>query len=404
MRADLVLFGSKRDRRYALRRTIAEVGSSIPVFEVEEAGGVTRLATLHAVEPGGFCLEFDVPTSANDRFTDDFPSFMADLRPEGFLGRRVPRLHPELRLPEDVRLWSADHCLRWLVRYGWDAVGNLLVGEASFREYVSRSLTRADPIDRSDYPRLAGEALAMGAPGSSAGGEQPKFVAIRAPDSVPVLVKFSPPVADPVSRRIADLLVCEHLAHRTLEAHGHPACRSVVLTIGRTRFLEVERLDRAGAHGRRGVVSLRALDAEYAGRLGTWSETAEALAREGVLDRDLLPAIRWLELFGRFIGDSDMHGGNLSFHTRQARLVGLAPAYDRLPMLYAPIHGQVPGARFEAPLPAPDDVTAWKGARAAAIDFWRAAAGDRRISPGFRQVARRNEGQIQGLEDLAARL
>jgi serine/threonine protein kinase HipA of HipAB toxin-antitoxin module len=40
--------------------------------------------------------------------------------------------------------------------------------------------------------------------------------------------------------------------------------------------------------------------------------------------------------FGRLIGNSDMHPGNLGFHLVDARPLELAPAHDMLPMFLAP--------------------------------------------------------------------
>jgi hypothetical protein len=55
-----------------------------------------------------------------------------------------------------------------------------------------------------DYPRLALQALGSAAPGSSAGGEQPKFGAVT--HGAPVLVKFSPAGDAPADQRWRDLL------------------------------------------------------------------------------------------------------------------------------------------------------------------------------------------------------
>lgn len=52
------------------------------------------------------------------------------------------------------------------------------------------------------------------------------------------------------------------------------------------------------------------------------------------------------------IANTDVHTGNLSFRP-QAQLE-LAPAYDMLPMLYAPLpNGEVPALTFEPPPPLP---------------------------------------------------
>ena len=71
-------------------------------------------------------------------------------------------------------------------------------------------------------------ALAGDVPGSSAGGEQPKFTATVDDGGTlrHVLVKFSPTLDTLVGRRWADLLVCEHLAAETAGQAAEPAARS----------------------------------------------------------------------------------------------------------------------------------------------------------------------------------
>jgi hypothetical protein len=77
---------------------------------------------------------------------------------------------------------------------------------------------------------------------------------------------------------VADLLVAEHLALELLAAHGYAAARSAIVTGGERVFLEVERFDRVGAHGRVGYVSLRALDADFGAAPTSWSGSLTAVA------------------------------------------------------------------------------------------------------------------------------
>jgi hypothetical protein len=140
-----------------------------------------------------------------------------------------------------------------------------------------------------------------------------------------------------------DLLVAECLALETLRAFGQSSTNARLID-GRERvFLEVDRFDRT-ERGRRGVLSLEALDAEFVGMVaaGMWSASVDALAGVGVVSPQDATRVRWLSSFGSLIGNTDMHLGNLSFFARGARVVGLAPAYDMLPMLYAPHQGHLP--------------------------------------------------------------
>src|SRR5262249_34839329 len=130
-------------------------------------------------------------------------------------------------------------------------------------------------------------------------------------DATHVLVKFSPPTEETIGRRIADLLVCEHLAHEVLRTHEMVSARSDLVSGGGRLFLEVERFDRT-AKGRKGLISLMALDMEFGGGLKSWSGTAKSLFSQKKIAEPVYRNIVWLETFGRLIGNTDMHHGNVS--------------------------------------------------------------------------------------------
>ncbi len=362
---------------------------------------------LHAKEPRGFHVEPAVADVAED-FHDDLPWFLNDLRPSGFLGRLVPRRHPDLGLPPDIRSWTSDHCLAYLCRHGWNMPGNLVVGDEAFGLFLSGTSYPHEPVHEEDrarrYPDIAADVLAAGPPGSSSAGEQPKFLVDRASGPVPLLVKFSPPARDETSRRLADLLWCEHLAHDALLEAGRPAARSGIFEAGGRVFLEVERFDRAPPSGRRGLISLQSLDSEFVGGAISWTATASALAGLGVIDRRTLREVRWLECFGRLIGNTDMHLGNVSFLAAGTRVTGIAPAYDMLPMQYAPQAGHLPDIAFRPAAPGPSDADVWEEAHAAALGFWARVAAHPQVSGGFRAIARSNLSEIEALAVLARML
>lgn len=388
--------GRARATRHALQRPILGDARAIPVFEVGADGGTTRLGELHPVAPAGFLFE---GAPALQGAYPGLPWFLDDLRPSGFLGRLVPAQHPDLAFPADVRDWSVDQALHWLVRHGADPVGNLIVGDPAFARFLASGV--ANPVSAAGraarYPALAADAMAAGVAGSSAGGEQPKFLASVADvcgTERSVLVKFSPPTGGEVGARVADLLVCEHLALREVAAAGLPAASSAVLAAGGRVFLEVERFDRTPGRGRRGLVSLRALDAEYVGAGTTWSEVCAALHAARRIPRADLERGVWLERFGAYIGNSDRHLGNLSFLFERGILGGLAPVYDMLPMRYAPRAGEVVPVTFHPPSPDATFPDVWVGAWRAAVAFWRAVAADERVTPAFRAVAVANADRL----------
>jgi len=71
--------------------------------------------------------------------------------------------------------------------------------------------------------------------------------------------------------------------------------------------------------------------------------------------------------------------------------LALAPAYDMLPMMYAPLRGgELPGNRYAPALPLPEEAGVWRQAAPAALGYWRTCAEDVRISHGFRQICEEN--------------
>jgi hypothetical protein len=80
----------------------------------------------------------------------------------------------------------------------------------------------------------------------------------------------------------------------------------------------------------------------------------------------------------------------------------LAPAYDMLPMLYAPVRGVGAAARVCAVLAAPSEHEDWLAAADAAIAFWRERSSDERISAGFRAVCKANGKELKRLRELVA--
>lgn len=78
---------------------------------------------------------------------------------------------------------------------------------------------------------------------------------------------------------------------------------------------------------------------------------------------------------------------NLSFFTKGVQMLGLAPAYDILPMMYAPQHAQIIDRPFDPPLPTPADSSIYPRALSAAKDFWKEVQLSWQISAGFKSIA-----------------
>ena len=393
MRGDVLAVGATRSLVYALRRVIPGLPAQIPVVEM---GLTRRFATLHPVEPSGFYVQGAPHVHGSIwGFTPDLPWFLHDLRPAGFLGRLAPRQHPELHLPADLLLWSADHVLRWLHEWGTDGVGNLLVGDPASRRWQASEADAVPEGERSRrYPLLAEEAMSLGVPGSSAGGEQPKFLAMRG--QTPVLVKFSPPTTNPIGRRTADLLRCEHHALVTLQRAGIPAASSVIIEGADRVFLEVERFDRIGRTERLGLVSLLAVAAWCGADIHGWTAAADDLVASGMITQADQERMYLLDRFGALIGNTDRHAGNLSFFFVDGRVGALAPVYDMLPMRYAVRAGEYQTSPLPIPVPDPRFPSAWRQAWEMAILFWTRVAEDVAIEDELRTVAVVNGAVLAG--------
>jgi serine/threonine protein kinase HipA of HipAB toxin-antitoxin module len=216
---------------------------------------------------------------------------------------------------------------------------------------------------------------------------------------MPVLVKFSPAGDAPADQRWRDLLVCEALALQTLQAAGIAAAQTDIVQAGGRVFLQSRRFDRT-PQGRIGMVSLEMYDAHYIGIGSQWAATAMQTGRAGAesLSAADIQTLCLLDAFGALIANTDRHHGNVSLLLHQHRWQ-LAPAYDMLPMFYAPVAGEVVARDWSSQLPRPNAHTlgVWQHARTLAVLFWETVAADERIGAEFREVARVNCRQVQAL-------
>ena len=384
--AELVSIGAGRSIRYALRDGARGVGE-LPVYRVDSQGRIAEIGRLTPVRPEG-CVMRQVDGSSHH--SEGLPWWLADIRPQGFLGRAYALRHAErLGLPPSLSEWSDAHALRAMASHGKDMVGNLLLGEPAREQWLGTPAP--EPLRAAAkpaaYAALAVQATRGEAPGSSAGGEQPKFMAYVAhPQGARhVLVKFSIDAQHAVARRWRDLLLAEHLALSTLREAGVDAAHSAVIDHGDQRFLELQRFDRVGPAGRRALMSLACLDDQFVGqRDAPWPEVVQRLVRLGHVKAEAAEGAALLFAFGTLIGNSDMHPGNLSFLTDGDRPCGLAPAYDMLPMGFAPsssgaLRDGLPSLRL-SPSVAP---AIWRRALALAHGFLLRLGSAHGLSPGF---------------------
>lgn len=371
----IVRIGAARSIQYTLRDPLRGL-PDIPVYRVDAAGLILRQGTLIPVRTEGFVMRHE---DGATRHSDGLPWWLFDMRPQGYLGRAYAARHgAELGLPARLADWTDSHALRALLAHGHDVVGNLLLGDVARDRFLTATAPEPIPEPHEHYARLAQEAARGDAPGTSAGGEQPKFTACAMTPDGPrhVLVKFSEAEPSPISERWRDLLLAEHLALTTLDEAGVTAARTRIIdhevnpevNHGGQRFLEVERFDRVGLLGRRALHSLSALEAEFVGAapLG-WPDLTRRLAADGHIRPEAAASARLLWAFGTLIGNTDMHNGNLSFVAEHGRPYELAPAYDMTPMAFAPRSGGgLPDTIPEAAIHASVDNSTWRLAEAMA--------------------------------------
>jgi len=360
-----------------LRRRVTHLDASeLPVFEIDEEGRVRDGGRL-------VFLQGDVTVwQLADETYDGLPPIMADMVPQGFLGRRFPEQHPSLGLPPRLSDWSHEHVLIALARRSEDAPGNLIFGEESFSRWQD---LRYESLSRRRYPARAADAIAGEPFGSSAGGEQPKFTAFT--HGHHSIVKFARRTTES-GRRWSDLLVLEHLALDVLRKGGIAATETHLYDMHDLRFLEVVRFDRIGERGRRTVMSL---NSAYQKPELSWAEVAENMYREHMLSEADARALRLLDAFALSIANTDRHHYNiLLFQKGPARYV-LAPAFDQVPMGYAPTStGQLRPFDFAKPRMSSRTLDVFDEAVQMAAELWERGSEDERISDAMQRICAHN--------------
>ncbi|HPM56371.1 MAG TPA: type II toxin-antitoxin system HipA family toxin YjjJ [Thermomonas sp.] len=405
----IVRIGRARASRYALAHEIARAGSRWPLYRIDVQGRGAPLGELRALHGGDFHFEpaHPMPAFLHGAFADGLfpglPWFLDDQRPQGFLGRAfVRRVAADIGAPDDLVRWQADDVVLALLRHGEDEPGDLVLGEDALQRALQAMLVPAT-LAMSErairYPELANAALAGEDIGSSAGGEQPKFAVLLQDDdgARAVIVKFSERSSTPAGQRWTDLLQCEYLASDTLRAHGIATAENEVLHADGRVFLQSTRFDRTSTLGRRGLVSLAALDtAHYGhGRIDWW-KFAPQLQRDGWLAPDDARTLALRGWFGALIGNSDMHLGNASLFLGDSRPLALAPSYDMLPMMLRPAStGEVVPRTLELVPPLPEQHALWSEAARMAQDFWWRVEVHAGISADMSRIAGEQARKLQ---------
>ncbi|OIO67315.1 MAG: phosphatidylinositol kinase [Zetaproteobacteria bacterium CG_4_9_14_3_um_filter_49_83] len=390
MENSIVVLPSGRSPRYVITRNAFGGDDKLPLFMVDAHGNNAPVANIRPLAHGGFFIEAltGMPSvlsgAGKNGLYDDLPYFLDDLRPQGFLGRQIAEEMASQSddFPSDPSNWNANHVGRYLVSNGDDLPGNFKFGQQAHLR-VRRKPESTSP---EDYPELAKRVMSGGIPGSSAGGEQPKFTAYCAERSAHVIVKFSPLGDNEVARRWRDILITEFHATEAIHHTNHPAAETRLIEMDGRLFLESQRFDRTGEFGRLPMLSLQSVDAEFTGLGSDWPKVMTALHQEQLVSWAHVVDVALLWAFGKFINNTDMHLGNLSLGI-EGSVFRLLPVYDMCSMGFSPRGGEVLPYAFTPPdLKGLNIETAIiEYAKRTAQDFWNRVASDVRISDEFKE-------------------
>ena len=387
---EICKFGAARSTRYALGHSIGVLSAQQPLWAVDADGMVGRLGELTYLAKSQIHLGANgIDTIFETIPKAPLPWLLSGLQPQGFLGRLLAQKMAASVSSTNPDTWSVEEVLLGAC-HTHDAPGSLLLGIAPSTQLNAQTkLSATDPGP--DLDRLSADVALTLPAGSSAAGEQPKLLAFN-DSGESFIVKFSAPRGTPYGDRWTDLLVCESVAAQTLNAFGIEAARNAIVQTASRTYLLSHRFDRVQATGRKHAVSVGAAHGGFCkGNYVNWAATCADLARQKRLSGAEAERTHDLLLFGRLIGNTDMHSGNASLfvegHSLREMLDGrfsLAPVYDMLPMRWKPdaMLGMRPYEPFEV-----DYSMASHTIRSAAQDFWRQVASHPLISHELQAVA-----------------
>ncbi len=376
---------------YALTRIAFGGTDKLPLSTVDSQGNTMPVAFVRPLAHGGFFIERSSGASSlllgeNEKgLYDDLPYFLLDVSPQGFIGRKIAlemSAQSDLFL-SDPKRWTTEHIGRYLVSNGDDLPGNFKFGEQA----ILRVRRQPVPLADFDYPAFVERVIEGEIPGSSAGGEQPKFTAFSEKSKAHVIVKFSPKGHNELARRWRDILLTEYHATQILHEWNFSAAETRLFEAGGRLFLESQRFDRIGVNGRRSMISLSSIDAEFCGIGAGWPQVLEALFEQGLVSAEHVYKAESLWFFGKLINNTDMHLGNMSM-AMDGDIFSLLPIYDMCSMGFAPRSGgevaeynfvprELRGTQFV-------DQAALQRIKEMAYGFWERVAGEERISDEFR--------------------
>lgn len=376
----IVRLGRGPRTRYAVAEPIFDLPAQMPLYWNSKPWGALTFIMgnqIHVTAPG-------VELLTQGRL----PWFLDNFRLQGFLGRAWAL---KLGFDPDPEKWSLEQILYANRQHQLDALGAISAGETNPDALIS--VDAGDTAKLAIYDKYAEDVNGTLPAGSSAGGEQPKFMVLESATGrlSHLIVKFTPPRGTPFGERWHDLLCAESLALKTLSSHGLPAAETRILHSGRRTYLESVRFDRHGFE-KKHIAALAVIHREFIREpQRNWAATCDALSAQDRLSQVDAASVRLILEFGRLIGNTDMHFGNLSLYVSDisSARFSLAPCYDMLPMMYRPgAHRDELGyTPVTAVRPGAEHEGAWLRARELAIEFWKNLADAPMVSAGLRAAA-----------------
>lgn len=125
---------------------------------------------------------------------------------------------------------------------------------------------------------------------------------------------------------------------------------------------------------------------------GSWTDSAEHMHRRGELSDKGLHRIALLGAFGALIANTDRHHYNVALFPTDDRY-DVAPAFDQLPMAFAPpASGNLRHAAISPPHATVNTLEVWDEARSLANEFWCRAT-EQELSDQMAAIAREHAGR-----------
>jgi hypothetical protein len=387
--SSIIKIPNGKSPKYALTTNAFGAGDKITIWEVDNFGKTSALATLRPLAAGGFFVEkhIQMPTvflgEKGNGLYDDLPYFLRDMAPKGFLGRKVAERLANLddSFPKNPDNWQNEHIGKYLLTNTENSIGNLKFGNNANLNLRPQFATHS----RSQYLDISNNVIDNDEVLSSAGGEQAKFTTFCTDINHHAIVKFSPRGDSENARRWKDILITEHYANQVINNSGVlTAANTELLEYGDRLFLESKRFDRPSKDGRRSMLSLQMIDAEFVGNGNSWLKSATNLHTQQLLTYQDLVNVEGLAIFAKLINNTDTHFGNISFEIHNNGF-SLLPIYDMCSMGFAPKSGgDVLPFQFKQPEIKTENHVDLNLIRKMALDFWQLVVKNDKVSSEFK--------------------